>query len=588
MAQVLKSLSVRQLQRLSEVLTEVTYQPGDFVITQGEDGDTFYIVSEGKALVTKNDSAHKPYGKQIGEIFQGQYFGERALLKQEPRAANVIADWSEGAAKLRILYIGKKAFEEVLGPLQKIIDDDATYRYKIALLKQLKKKAQGLSNAKVSDFDIEATTTNVPPLRYMLASHKKTGKKYTLKVTSKKQVVQMNLQTRLRNEFKLSTQLHGHSKFLPLSLQTMEDDSYIYSVLSTRVITSLGTILEDEDTGVSEDTAMFMTAVIASALEHLHEECPSTGGIIYRNLEASAITIDEAGWPQLIDMRYAVQAEPAPRDFCGQSHLLSPEQIRGDGHGTAVDFWALGLLIYDMVVMGNPWLTGDPGKDSELAIYNRVTAHKGGYLKFPNDVTITAELIKIINEFLEPGADERLGCRKEAVNDIRQHEWFGNFNEGAGNFPWDEIKNGTFESPLKKLVVEKYSKLAKNDSRHTRVIADEFNEVYEGDEDVFSGILDQNTKKSAGGSLAEALSQGVANKRRKAELENEKQKRKDLLARAARGEESPFAARPPSAQAGAQEQRRREHQQQQRQRPTAVALHQPCQLEHPARIFLHR
>ena len=55
------------------------------------------------------------------------------------------------------------------------------------------------------------------------------------------------------------------------------------------------------------------------------------------------------------------------------------------------------------------------------------------------------------------------------------------------------IKNGTFESPLKKLVVEKYSSWQRM-IHGTRVISDEFNEVYEGDEDVFSGILDQNTE----------------------------------------------------------------------------------------------
>jgi CRP-like cAMP-binding protein len=89
--EVLKSLSVRQLQRLSDVLTEISYKPGEHVITQGEEGDTFYIISEGHAIVTKTDKNQMPYGKQIGEISEGQYFGERALLKHEPRAANVIA-----------------------------------------------------------------------------------------------------------------------------------------------------------------------------------------------------------------------------------------------------------------------------------------------------------------------------------------------------------------------------------------------------------------------------------------------------------------------------------------------------------------
>ena len=118
--QVLKSLSTDQLQRLADVLTEVKVKPGEFVIKQGEEGDTFYIISDGKAEVTKNDPKAGPKGKVVGEITQGQYFGERALLNKEPRAANVVA---AGTGQLKLLSISKDSFEEVLGPLADIIQD---------------------------------------------------------------------------------------------------------------------------------------------------------------------------------------------------------------------------------------------------------------------------------------------------------------------------------------------------------------------------------------------------------------------------------------------------------------------------------
>ena len=105
-----------------------TYKPGDFVINQGEEGDNFYIIAEGRALVTKKLANGTI--QDVGEIFQGQYFGERALLKKEPRAASVIA-MGEGKEVLRVMYISKDSFEEVLGSLQAIMDEDSSYKLKV-------------------------------------------------------------------------------------------------------------------------------------------------------------------------------------------------------------------------------------------------------------------------------------------------------------------------------------------------------------------------------------------------------------------------------------------------------------------------
>ena len=79
---VLKSLSVGQLQRLCDVLTEVTYDDGEYVIKQGETSDTFYIIVEGKAVCTKrNDPANMSEKPQhLMELGEGQYFGARARL----------------------------------------------------------------------------------------------------------------------------------------------------------------------------------------------------------------------------------------------------------------------------------------------------------------------------------------------------------------------------------------------------------------------------------------------------------------------------------------------------------------------------
>lgn len=122
----------------------------------------------------------------------------------------------------------------------------------------------------------------------------------------------------------------------------------------------------------------------AMALEHLQLDAHR---IVYRNLTPEAIVLDAQGYVQLLDMRYASKADPTPNDFCGFAHYLSPEQVSGQGHGLAVDFWALGTLTYELITGGaNPWLTGDPAKDSEIGIYQRISVHQAGSLKFPDGV----------------------------------------------------------------------------------------------------------------------------------------------------------------------------------------------------------
>lgn len=159
--EVLKSLSVGQLQRLQDLLTEVTYKDGDYVIRQGESSENLYIISEGRVRITRKEEGGKE-AKQVMELGQAQYFGERALLTSEPRAANVIAC---GDRPVKLLYISKDAFEEVLGPLQEIIDMDRQWREQLAHKKQLQQEQEGLANVTVGDFAMEGVSATAEPFQ---------------------------------------------------------------------------------------------------------------------------------------------------------------------------------------------------------------------------------------------------------------------------------------------------------------------------------------------------------------------------------------------------------------------------------------
>ena len=76
--------------KLADAIHEKWYNQGDFVIREGETGDDFYMLMSGTAIATKTIEPGKP-PHEVAQYKEGDYFGERALLQGEPRAANIIA-----------------------------------------------------------------------------------------------------------------------------------------------------------------------------------------------------------------------------------------------------------------------------------------------------------------------------------------------------------------------------------------------------------------------------------------------------------------------------------------------------------------
>jgi len=108
---LLSSISAYERSQISDALVPEVFKQGDVIINQDEPGDKFYIVEEGSLY------AQKAGGSKVMDYKAGDYFGELALLKNQPRAASVIVS-SETA---RVLTMSRQSFSKMLGPLQHII-----------------------------------------------------------------------------------------------------------------------------------------------------------------------------------------------------------------------------------------------------------------------------------------------------------------------------------------------------------------------------------------------------------------------------------------------------------------------------------
>ena len=112
---ILQNMDEYERSKLADAFKEEWYNPDQFVISEGEEGNTFYLIMHGEAIATKTLEP----GKAPIEVFRykpGDYFGERSLLKNEPRAANIIA-----LTQLQVVALDRHSFKRLLGPMEDIL-----------------------------------------------------------------------------------------------------------------------------------------------------------------------------------------------------------------------------------------------------------------------------------------------------------------------------------------------------------------------------------------------------------------------------------------------------------------------------------
>ena len=112
---ILENMDEYERAKLADAFKEEWYSPEQVVITEGEEGNTFYLVMSGEAVATKAVEVGKP-PIQVFVYGPGDYFGERALIKNEPRAANIIAK-----SQLHLVVLDRPSFKRLLGPIEEIL-----------------------------------------------------------------------------------------------------------------------------------------------------------------------------------------------------------------------------------------------------------------------------------------------------------------------------------------------------------------------------------------------------------------------------------------------------------------------------------
>lgn len=124
-----------------------------------------------------------------------------------------------------------------------------------------------------------------------------------------------------------------------------------------------------------EDAAQFYAACIVLMLEYLHDR-----KIVHRDLKPENIIIDDEGYPKLIDFGGAKIVEGRTYSRLGTPYYMAPEIILGEGYGFTVDFWSLGIMIYEFLVGQCPF---GANENDAYGIYKSILDHN---LLFPENI----------------------------------------------------------------------------------------------------------------------------------------------------------------------------------------------------------
>jgi len=267
---------------------------------------------------------------------------------------------------------------------------------------------------KLSDFDIMRTLGTGSFGRVHLVRLKETGKYYAMKVLRKSEVVRLKQVEHTINEKHILDIIQF--PFLVHMLGSFQDNANLYMVLEYVVGGELFTYLR-KATRFSDRQAKIYAAEVVVAFEYMHSH-----DFIYRDLKPENLLLDSKGHIKITDFGFAKYVPEVTYTLCGTPDYLAPEIIQSKAYGKPVDWWSLGVLIYEMLAGYPPFYDEEPFK-----LYEKILT---GKVKYPTYFDPNAK--DLIKKLLSLDITKRYGNLRAGVQDIKKHKWFSDID-------WDKL-----------------------------------------------------------------------------------------------------------------------------------------------------
>ena len=397
---LLRSLPYDKFIALTSCLKLVNFSDRQIIIEQSTSGDSFFIIRSGKVDIVQD-------GMTLRTVTKHDYFGERSILFNDNRTASVIAN-----GEVSCWFLTKSDFftyleENVRNLLIKRIElqDDAISLQNLSVVKVLGKGMFG----------------NV-----FLVVDKHKRRLYALKTVSRKKIDRYEIQENLILERKILLTL-DHVFILKL-VKTFKDSMRVYFLTEFVRGMDLFDVLREINV-VSDQDSKFYAACLIMILEYVHDR-----DIVYRDLKPENVIIDEDGYPKLIDFGISKILTGRTYTIVGTPHYMAPEVITGKGYSLSVDYWSLGVMLYEFICCKVPF--GDDEEDP-YHIYEKVLEHR---LQYPSFIDPKLQARPLIDQLLSKNPVVR---NSGSIDNLKQHAWF----TATKPINWDQLVNKQVRAP---------------------------------------------------------------------------------------------------------------------------------------------
>lgn len=247
---------------------------------------------------------------------------------------------------------------------------------------------------------------------------------YAMKMLKKSAIIRLKQVDHINSEKDILLSLEH--PFIVNLFGTFHDTRFLYLLLEYVVGGEFFTHLRKAGR-FSNDDSKFYSACITCIFDYCHGK-----NIIYRDLKPENVLLARDGYLKLTDFGFAKIIEYRTYTLCGTPEYIAPEVLLNKGHGKPVDWWTLGILVYEMIVGYPPFVDEDP-----MGIYQKILS---GKIVFPKFFDKNAKVL--VKKLLTADLGKRFGNLKNGVDDIKNAKWFADLH-------WDNLLGREIAAPYK-------------------------------------------------------------------------------------------------------------------------------------------
>ncbi|KAH7410536.1 kinase-like domain-containing protein [Cadophora sp. MPI-SDFR-AT-0126] len=275
----------------------------------------------------------------------------------------------------------------------------------------------------LADFEVLRPLSTGSFARVHLVRSKNNSRFYTLKVRKKEQFVNKKRAEYMRDEIRVLSRIRH--PFLIRFWGTFQDSKNRYIINEFLEGGDMLSLLREAQR-FPNDVAKFYAAEVILAIEYLHAK-----NIIYRAIKPQNILLDRHGHLKLCNFGIAREVEDITWTICGTAGYLAPEVVSRQGYNLSADWWAVGILVYEMLCGYDPFSEDD----SPLRTYENI---RTGIVNYPPILHPDAH--DLLQQLITADLTKRLGNTPRGAKDIKCHAWFA-------EVPWERLAKKDIDPP---------------------------------------------------------------------------------------------------------------------------------------------